>query len=270
MVVQGWCLVDPSLLPTILQIANQAAQALEVGSKLKGALDRAQQRFGSNTTKFARTVTKHLTEWKKEGVVSDDQVAIAMEDPAVIMDIQKAILSAGRTDRQDVHDVLSRLIVGRMQTSPESLLSMTCGMASQAISYMTPNQLRILGLLASVARISPSEKLDSSSAMRWQQERISTFMDIDLRPLDYEHLESLSCVNVLRPGYIDLQRTLQGKFGDDFDFDGFQSTQLGEKLKHMWKEGDLQRCSLTTLGQLLGVVVSDVESGTRTDFKAWD
>lgn len=92
------------------------------------------------------------------------------------------MLAAGRTDRQDIHDLLSRLVVGRMQQSPESLLSMTCELVSEAIPYMTPNQLRILGLLVSVVRIAPSEKLGASAAVRWQQERISNFYGCRAQP----------------------------------------------------------------------------------------
>ena len=198
-------------------------------------------------------------------------MATALEHPDFSVVLQKAMLSAAQTENQNKHELLSRLVAERIQAPPESLVSMASKMACDAISFTTPNQLLILGLLTNILYIVPSETIIETQKLEWIQTRVSKFLELNLRTLDLDcnHLESLSCTTVISIISNDLPKILSHKFGGAFDFDTFKSKPTGEKLVKMWKESHLQKCNLTTVGQILGVMVSDQHLGDKTSFAAW-
>ena len=240
---------------------------------IKGAIDKAKQRFDRNRDEFSRRLERHMADLKEEGLVSDEQIVAALENPDFIMFLQRAIESAARTDRQDIHDLLSRLVEERLQASPESLLSLVNKRACEVVSLITPNQLRMLGLAATIT-YPASNPLDATQAVQWLEQRISPLIEVKVNQLDYAHLESLSCIN--RTSRIfGLSVALQAKFGGHLNFDEFVSTQLGQDLECVWAEGKIQgewglnHYHLTTVGLLLGVMVGDEYSGTKTNFEGW-
>ena len=153
----------------------------------------------------------------------------------------------------------------------ESLVSMASKMACDAISFTTPNQLLILGLLTNILYIVPSGTITETQKMEWTQARLSKFLELNLRTFDLDctHLESLSCMKVISIISRDLSKILSHKFGGAFDFDTFKSKPLGKKLVKMWEENNLQKCELTTVGQILGVMVSDQHLSNKTSLAAW-
>ena len=239
------------------------------GKAVDGFLAKARERLGRNRNSFARRLEKRVTELKEKELVSDEQVAAALENPDFIVLLEKAILSASRTDREDVHDLLSMLIAGCIQTPSRSVLSITCEMACEVIAHTTPNQLKILGLIMNVGYLLPDEeeKKKIMDAVQWQHKRIAPFIDIDLSTaeLDCLHLESLSCVSISPLISVDLSRAFRARF-NDFDFAAFQSTQLGHDLERIWKEVGLQKCTPTTIGRLLGTMVSNQSLGDTVEF----
>ena len=53
------------------------------------------------------------------------------------------------------------------------------------------------------------------------------------------------------------------------DFEKMKDTSLRDCMKKIWDEG-LQKIDLTTVGQIIGVSVSDILSNTNTTFNGWD
>ncbi len=222
-----------------------------------------------NSTDFLRMLGKRVTDLETNNQVSEEFLSTAQEHPDFSVVLQKAILSAAQTESQSKHDLLSRLVAERIQATPESLVSMASKMACDVIAYTTPNQLLILGLLANVLYVVPSESMDESRKIQWIQTRLSSFIDVNLSNIDYTHLESLSCMKVTSIISRDLSTILKSKFGGAFDFDNLKSTPLGEKLTRIWQEDRLKTCELTTVGQMLGVMVSDQQLDGKTSFSEW-
>ena len=231
--------------------------------------DKAKANAMENSADFLRMLGRRVADLEKRKQLSEEFLSTAQEHPDFSVALQKALLSAAQTENHDKHDLLSRLVAERIQASPESLVSMASKMACDVVSYTTPNQLLILGLLANVLYIRPREPLDRGQQRRWMETGLIRFTDVSLNNLDYTHLESLACMKVTSIISRDLSLVLKGKLGNAFDFDGFAATTLGKQLVHMWEQDRLQKCDLTTVGQMLGVMVSDQRLGGQTDFAEW-
>ena len=94
-------------------------------------------------------------------------------------------------------------------------------------------------------------------------------MEVKIDYLDYVHLEALSCVSGDPLVSRDLSKLFREKFGDEFNFDAFESTKVGQELVRIWDNEGLQKYTATTVGQLLGVMVVDQKTGTKTDLQCW-
>ena len=86
--------------------------------------------------------------------------------------------------------------------------------------------------------------------------------------IDITHLESLSCLKV----NTFIGRGLNDMFKKEnlvYDFEKMVDIQLREKMKKIWNDG-LQKIDLTTVGQIIGVSVSDLLTNTNTTFDGWE
>lgn len=86
---------------------------------------------------------------------------------------------------------------------------------------------------------------------------------------DLNHLESLSCLKINQFVGRDLNQIYTvGDF--KFDFNILKDTVLKEKIKELWDGSRLQTIDLTTTGQIIGVMASDMISNTKTNFDGWE
>lgn len=231
--------------------------------------EKAREKAEENSADFLRKLGARVSELEKSNSISEEALVTAQEHPDFSVVLQKAMLSAAQTDNESKHDLLSRLVAERIQASPESMLSMASKMACDAISYTTPNQLLILGFLTNVLYISPSGLFHQSQYLPWLQARLGPFLGVNPNHMDYTHLESLSCLKFESFITRDLALILNQKMGSGFDYEGFKSTQLGEKVLAVWEGGSLKSCQLTSVGQILGVMVSDQYVGSKTSMSGW-
>src|ERR1019366_4549330 len=82
------------------------------------------------------------------------------------------------------------------------------------------------------------------------------------------HLEALSCVKHISFSANDLKALLANKNQGVFDWDDFATSDLGKYILQMWNKPNvgLTGITLTSVGMLVGVYVSDLLTKTRTDF----
>ena len=118
--------------------------------------EKAREKAEENSADFLKKLGKRVSELEKSRQVSEEALVTAQEHPDFSVVLQKAMLSAAQTDSEEKHELLSRLVAERIQASPESMLSMASKMACDAISFTTPNQLKILGLLTNILYNLPS------------------------------------------------------------------------------------------------------------------
>ena len=231
--------------------------------------EKSRAKAEENSADFIKKLASRVSDLEKSKQISEEALATAQEHPDFSVVLHKAILSAAQTDNKSKHDLLSRLVAERIKASPESMLSMASKMACDAISYTTPNQLQILGLLTNILYIEPAGLINQDQQIPWLHARTAPFLGANATHIDYTHLESLSCMKFESFITRDLSKILSIKFGGSFNFDEFKTAPFGAKLIDVWETKALKSCQLTTVGQIIGIMVSDQCTGGKTNMSGW-
>lgn len=233
--------------------------------------EKARQKGQENSLSFLTDLARRLERLEAEKRLSSEKIATAQEHPDFSVVLQKALLSSAQTESKDKHQLLSRLVAERIASAPESLMALASKMACDAISYTTINQLNIMGLATNIMYISPNGKLDEQQYFHWLQTRIGPFLGTKATVLDYTHLEALSCLKYESFLTRDLKQTLTNNAGQiNFNFDAFKVSPLGLFLTDIWEKQGLKSVQLTSVGQIIGVMVSDQTTGTTTNMTGWE
>jgi len=236
----------------------------------------AQQKATENTMDFLNELAQKVKQLEESKQISQEKINSAQDHPDFSALLQKALLTSAQTDNKDKHVILARLVSERLKTEPESILALGSKMACDAISYATANQLMILGLAVNFYDVRPNPYpplgVNETNFQEWLDNwlitRLKPYQNITFRPIDITHLESLSCLKVntfIRRGLNDMFK----KDNLSYDFEKMKDVTLKTSMKKVWDEG-LQKIDLTTVGQIIGVSVSDLLTNTTTTFDGWE
>lgn len=236
----------------------------------------AQQKATENTMDFLNELAQKVKQLEESKQISQEKINSAQDHPDFSALLQKALLTSAQTDNKDKHVILARLVSERLKTEPESILALGSKMACDAISYATANQLMILGLAVNFYDVRPNPYpplgVNETNFQEWLDNwlitRLKPYQNITFRPIDITHLESLSCLKVntfIRRGLNDMFK----KDNLSYDFEKMKDVTLKTSMKKVWDEG-LQKIGLTTVGQIIGVSVSDLLTNTTTTFDGWE
>lgn len=236
----------------------------------------AQQKATENTMDFLNELAQKVKQLEESKQISQEKINSAQDHPDFSALLQKALLTSAQTDNKDKHVILARLVSERLKTEPESILALGSKMACDAISYATVNQLMILGLAVNFYGVRPNPYpplgVNETNFQEWLDNwlitRLKPYQNITFRPIDITHLESLSCLKV----NTFIGRGLNDMFKKDnlsYDFEKMKDVTLKTSMKKVWDEG-LQKIDLTTVGQIIGVSVSDLLTNTTTTFDGWE
>lgn len=229
----------------------------------------AQQKAIENSGHFLADLSKRLEALEKSGAATKDKIASAQEQPDFSVLLQRALISSAQTSNSDKHELLSRLVAERVKSDAESVVSLASKMACDAIAYASPSHLKILGLAAVLVGIQPSRKLKNDEFVSWLQRQVSPFAGVRATHLDFIHMESLSCLVFESFITRDLQQVLVSKGVEGFDYGQFAASAMGKSLVEVWETDKLKCIRLTSVGQLIGILVSDQLSSSNTDLSKW-
>lgn len=233
--------------------------------------ERAKEQATENSANFLNQLAERVKALEESGVVSKQSIEDSQGHPDFSVLLHKALLSAAQTENKGKHELLARLVGERMKASPESLMAMASKMACDAISYTNSTQLKILGLQTLIVYIKPIREPPFGPGMfrNWLDSMLLPFSTLEFKALDLMHLEGMSCIKLESLIGRNLTDMLTNKTKGQFDSDAFLETELGKHIQKLWSERHLQRASLTSVGQIIGVYAFDMLTNTKTEFEDW-
>lgn len=248
-----------------------------IQSYFKDHKENAQKQATANSLDFLTELAHRIKQLEDEQKVSKEKIDQAQDHPDFSAFLQKALLTSAQTDNKDKHKLLARLVSERLSSEPESVFSLASKMACDALSFTSTNQILLLGLLTNLFTIRPhpfppvgltpdkfQEWMDT-----WITQRLLPFKNLAIGKQDLNHLESLSCLKINQ--FIGRDLNQMYTVGDfKFDFNLLKAVDLKENIQKFWTESKLQAIDLTTTGQIIGVLSSDMISNTQTSFEGWE
>ena len=129
----------------------------------------------------------------------------ALEEPSFGVILQNALIGSAQTESQEKHELLANLVATKLAAPEESLRSIVTSLACEALTHLTHNQLKILGVQSVLTLIYPSfneSHLQTESDFlgacdSWLTSRLSPFLDVQIRRIDLLH----PGVTLLRNGF---------------------------------------------------------------------
>lgn len=231
---------------------------------------KAQEKAKENAGRFIEKIGLKVKAMENDHTIPKERIENAQEQPDFSALLQKSIISAAQTGSESKHDILARLITERLQTENESLLALSSRIACDVVPSLTEKQLQILGLSSDIYVIIPLQKLDENQYYQWLMSRFTPYKNLTFGHLDMLHIEALSCGNFQPFLGRDLKEILSGKNHNVFNYDLFAESEIGKSILKLWKQNKLEAFNLTTIGQLIGIMVSDRLSNSKTSFANWN
>ena len=236
---------------------------------------KAKEKARVNSLEFLAGLAKKVEDLEKKDQKNKELIENALSHPDFSILLQKAILSSAQTEDKQKHELLARLISDRLTNTSDSIHALTSKLATDAISAMTTNQLKLLALILNLRYVTPlsiPEEIKTQDgfdnyAIEWLKARLNGFLDVKFSSLDLDHLEALSCLTVVRVGSVDLGSVFSGKFKHEkfkFNMAKYDELEVSKQINETWDKG-IKLAFLTSVGQLVGVYVSDMIAETNTN-----
>ena len=140
-------------------------------------------------------------------------------------------------------------------------------------------QLSFLGLLSTAMSIRPTHNDDIREAslevqqklyLSWLERELTVFQPFPrVRSVDYDHLQGMSCIDIMRIGQRDLSKLLMPRDLPQFTWpEGyFDKNEIIVELKQI---DGLLKCSPTTVGSVIGTHVHDIKLNEKPTVFLWD
>jgi len=250
-----------------------------INSYFKDHAPKAIAKAEQNSLDFLVQLAQRVKTLEEQGEQYREIITESLNQPDFSALLQKAWMSSAQTEDKQKHELLARLVADRLTKETESMFALASKKACDAVSMLTINQMKILGLLILKDYLQPSpfppDNMSQKEFNKWYVkylvENMKVYQDLTITHLDLVHLEALSCVSISGisvRGHLRHMLSLKKGSGITFDIQLFTSTEVGKKMEKLW-ESHLNGVSPTSSGQLIGIYVSDMLHNTTTSLESW-
>jgi hypothetical protein len=238
---------------------------------------KVQETARANSLDFLTELANRVNDLEDQNEENKKKIQETQDQPDFSILLQKAILTAAQTDNKDKQQVLAQLVAQRLTVNQESVYALASKMACDSLSFMTPGQIRILAFIANIYAITPVHFPPSDVSKdnfqewmdHWLTGRLHPYSELHIGNQDIRHLESLSCIKRHQIANRDINK-LFSKGNYMFDFNELENKTLRNKVLDLWQNKSVRVVSLTTTGEIIGILASDIISGTKTTFSLWE
>ena len=241
--------------------------------------EKAQKRARDNASDFLNELAPRIKKLEENSDFLKQKIESAMSQPDFSMLMQHALLSAAQTESKEKHILLAQVVSDRLRTDADTVLALTSQMACEAISHITSQQMRVLGLHYTLGhtRFPTSNAPTSPELLRmlrleWIEHTLAPYKDLQFSRLDLMHLDALGCQGA-HYGFLspDLAGMLSRATGSiEFEYEHFVQTELGRHILELFERQGLNGTSLQSTGSLIGMYVSDQLANRPTDITTWE
>ncbi|MCJ8163153.1 LPO_1073/Vpar_1526 family protein [Acinetobacter zhairhuonensis] len=223
---------------------------LWIGKYFNNHQPKAQEKAQQNGLDFLVELGTRIKVLEDSQKVTQEKISKIQEDPDFSAALQKALISSAQTENKEKHKILAELLAQRLTVESESLLALTTKMALDVVSFLTPNQLNILGVAGLLYLVRPNNIQDQFQYEIWLKDNFKPFLNVVVNNIDLMHLESLSCLK---------RNTMMGRAIDDIltlrDFNiavspNFYKSKTGLVLQDIWFS-KMENIDLTSVGALI-------------------
>ncbi|MFZ5855822.1 MAG: LPO_1073/Vpar_1526 family protein [Chloroflexota bacterium] len=265
---------------TIIELLHQDVKS-GVTELLNLIKERGKEKAIENARNFEQVLEKDMAQRISIGISPNgyERIEGNLNDPDFAYLVRQATIASARTSSPDKHALLARAVTERLIAQPEGLVALASSLACEIIPNLTQLQLSFLGLLTTVMGIRPTITFDVSQAsaeiqqdvyLSWLKKTLTVFSPFPkMRPIDYDHLQGMSCIDVMRIGQRDWHSLLKPRDLPKFAWpEGF--FEKDELILELKKIDGLLKCATTTVGAVIGTHVHDIKSNANPTVFLWD
>lgn len=251
-----------------------------IGTYFKDHAPKAIAKAEQNSLDFLAQLAQRVKNLEEQGEQQKKVIVDSLNQPDFSILLQKAMVSSAQTEDKQKHELLARLVTERLTTESESMLGLASQIACDVVPKLTVNQMSILSLLIHENSMKPSpfppHDMSQEEFNKWYvgylTEKMQVYQNLIVSNLDLLHLAALSCVSISGISVANHLRHIlfvnKKETGYSFDTQLFTSTSIGKKMNELW-ESYLNGVQPTSIGQLIGIYVSDMLNNTKTSLEGW-
>jgi hypothetical protein len=238
-----------------------------------------QAKVQANTQNFIQRLAKRVERLEAEIPASAAHIiGEAFDHPETSLLMQKSLLAAAVTDNDDRHSILSELIAQRLTAGADDMIALAGAVACDIVGSLSSRQIHLLALLTTLVQLRPGDPLPDFPAERLG-ELVPEYWDMHLArvcvadldkviPLDFSHLEAVSCIRMDTMVERNLQYTLNITFRGKLivaPMHVLREMEWWPRMHRLWEMG-IRQSTGTTVGYLIGTLHHDSLVGSRTEF----
>ncbi len=233
--------------------------------------EKVKEGIRANQNSFEKQVEDRMPHIKKEG----DELDSIICSPDFQYTAKKCTLAASRSCSQELHRMLSYLLIERINNDDMDLPRIVYNEAVLTISKLTKTQFKLLALCLHL-KYATQNDLYNLMEFKKYLESIFPFTTSLGKRADYDHMEYTGCVSEAI-SHSNVGLILKDRYSRVFSKFSPQEIEAyiaslgsaGKTLLSSWRNLRLSKLKLTSVGVMIGCIYSEIITGESIDAKQY-